>query len=229
MAALFTAEHIGKSFHLRPVLRDVSFSLAVGETILLIGRNGSGKTTLLRILAGLMRPETGQASLDGQPLFTPDGRWRGDMVYLGHRANLYPDFTARENLMLDARLRNRPWGDERFMSLMQRHGLGGREGEPVRVYSEGMLQRLGLIRLQLSTWKVAFLDEPSSALDVEGTELLAETVAGWRAAGRTVLFTSHRLEWGADQASRVLLLAGGVIREELADPRPSQLATMLKA
>ncbi|MEE9162455.1 MAG: ATP-binding cassette domain-containing protein, partial [Candidatus Neomarinimicrobiota bacterium] len=143
MAALFTAEHISKSFHLRAVLQDVSLALHAGETVLLFGRNGTGKTTLLRILAGVMRPEQGRASLDGRPLFTSDSRWRGDMVYLGHRAHLYPDLTARENLQLCLRLRKQTWDEDEFRSALQRHGLYAWRNESIRVYSEGMLQRLG--------------------------------------------------------------------------------------
>ncbi len=223
MATFFTAESIGKSFHLHPVLRDVSFSLATGETVLLFGRNGCGKTTLLRILAGIMRPEKGTARLNGLPLFTTDSRWRQDMVYLGHRPNLYPAFTARENLMLSVRLRGQAWDEETFRTLLVRYGLAGREYEPVRVYSEGMLQRLGLIRLELASWRVALLDEPSAALDVDGAQILGEAVTRWRSQGRTVFFTSHDLGWGAARADRALLLSGGVISKEVAAPAEKEL------
>ncbi len=223
MATLFTAERIGKSFHLHPVLRDVSFSLAAGETVLLFGRNGCGKTTLLRILAGIMRPEKGTARLNGLPMFTTDSRWRRDMVYLGHQPNLYPAFTARENLMLSVRLRGQAWDEEKFRALLARYGLAGREYEPVRVYSEGMLQRLGLIRLELTSWRVALLDEPSAALDVDGAQILGEAVARWRSQGRTVFFTSHDLGWGAARADRALLLSGGVISKEVAVPAEKEL------
>ncbi len=209
MASLFNATGIGKSFHLRPVLRDLSFSLTTGEIVFLFGRNGCGKTTLLKILAGIMRPEHGQASLNGLPLFTTDYRWRAEMVHLGHRPSLYPAFTARENLQLGLRLRRATWDEEAFQTLMQRYGLARQENEPVQVYSEGMLQRLGLIRLELSPWRLALLDEPTAALDVDGTTILEETMDRWRARGRTILFTSHDMSWGADRADRALLLTKG--------------------
>ena len=220
MASLFTADHIGKSFHLRPVLRDVSFTLSTGESVLLFGRNGCGKTTLLKILAAIMQPERGAASLNGHALFTSGYRWRAAMVYLGHRANLYPAFTARENLSLSLRLRRQSWDEGAFQKLLSRYGLAGRENEPVGVYSEGMLQRLGLIRLELATWDIAYLDEPTAALDVDGAALLAETFRRWRSMGRTILFTSHDLGWGVAQADRALLLSRGVIADDV--PRPSE-------
>lgn len=227
MDILFTAEHIGKSFHLRPVLKDVSFSLAAGETVLLFGRNGSGKTTLLRILAGIMRPEKGTARLNGSLLFTADSRWRQDIVYLGHQPSLYPAFTARENLMLSVRLRGQAWDEETFRALLARYGLAGREYEPVRVYSEGMLQRLGLIRLELASWRVALLDEPSAALDVDGAQTLSEALTRWHSQGRTVFFTSHDLGWGAARADRALLLSGGTIGRQVAVPAESDLASYM--
>ena len=80
MTALITATGIGKSFNLRPVLREVSFSLDPGETVLLFGRNGCGKTTLLKIMAGLMRPARGLSRPAGRELFTSDSHWRADMI-----------------------------------------------------------------------------------------------------------------------------------------------------
>ncbi|UCD38227.1 MAG: heme ABC exporter ATP-binding protein CcmA [Fidelibacterota bacterium] len=227
MTTLFTAQHISKSFHLRPVLSDVSFSLESGEVVLLFGLNGCGKTTLLRILAGIMRPETGDASLNGQTLFTLDSRWRRDMVYLGHRPIMYPAFTAKENMQLSIRLRGQAWAEDKFQDQLRHYNLAGRENEPIRVYSEGMLQRLGLIRLELASWRVALLDEPSSALDVDGADLLQGTIKRWSTENRTVLFTSHDMGWGAEMADRALLLSKGIIREELTSPKESSLLSCL--
>lgn len=224
---LLMAEHIGKSFHLRPVLRDVSFSLHAGESVLLFGHNGCGKTTLLRILAGLMRPEKGRAAIKGLPLFTADSSWRRDMVYLGHRPSLYPAFTARENLMLNIKLRGQVWEEEQFQSLLSRYELADRQHEPVAVYSEGMVQCLGLIRLELVSWQVALLDEPSAALDVNGTNLLRQSIERWRSQGRIVFFTSHDLGWGADQASRAVLLSQGVIAKDIFAPAEADLVSCL--
>ncbi len=224
---LFIAEHIGKSFHLRPVLRDVSFSLLAGESILLFGHNGCGKTTLLRILAGLMRPEQGKATLNGQPLFTGDGSWRRDMVYLGHRPSLYPAFTARENLMLSIRLRGQIWEEERFRSLLSRYGLTEHLHEPVAVYSEGIVQCLSLIRLELVSWQVALLDEPLATLDINRTNLLKQSIERWRSQGRIVFFTSHDLGWSAAQASRAVLLSQGVIARDIVAPAEGDLVSCL--
>ena len=228
MSSVFSTTNIAKSFHLRAVLKDVTFSLENGEAVLLLGRNGSGKTTLLNILAGVMRPERGTAQLNGHSLFSSDGNWRRYMVHLGHRAGLYPAFTARENLRLCLRLRRDRWDEEAFQHLLGRYGLRGRGNDPIRIYSEGMLQRLGLIRLELTSWQVAFLDEPTSALDVDGTAVLQTTMDRWRSQGRSVLFTSHDMAWGAARASRALLLADGIIAEEITDPGSRDLSSLLR-
>jgi len=211
---LFTAEHIGKSFHLRPVLKDVSFSLAAGETVLLFGRNGSGKTTLLRILAGIMRPEKGTARLNGSLLFTADSRWRRDMVYLGHQPNLYPAFTARENLMLSVRLRGQAWDEETFRALLTCYGLAGREHEPVLVYSEGMLQRLGLRRRERAAWRLARLDEPSAALAPNLAATIFERIVAINASGVAILIVEQNAKESLKVSDRGYVLASGRNRFE---------------
>jgi ABC-type multidrug transport system ATPase subunit len=174
-----------------------------------------------------MRPEGGTASLQGQTLFTTDSSWRRDMVYLGHRPSLYPAFSARENLQLSVQLRGQAWEEQTFQTLLARYELAGRENDPIRVYSEGMLQRLGLIRMELATWELALMDEPSSALDVEGEDLLKSTIQRWRSQGRTIFFTSHDLIWGASCADRAILLDDGILTERLEPPDSTELASLL--
>jgi heme ABC exporter ATP-binding subunit CcmA len=208
---------------MRPVLRDVSFEMHEGEAVFLFGRNGCGKTTLLKILSGLMRPEKGTAELAGSPLFTSNGTWRKAMNYLGHRPNLYPSLTARENLKLALHLRGQAWDDARFRELLAAYGLVGRDNEAIQVFSEGMLQRLGVIRLELTDWQVAFLDEPTSALDVDGADVLSKAMGDWIAQGRSLLFTSHDMHWGADQADWALLLERGLVANLFDHPGPDDL------
>ncbi|MCK4578575.1 MAG: ABC transporter ATP-binding protein, partial [Candidatus Marinimicrobia bacterium] len=216
MDQLLIAQGIGKSFHLRPVLTDVTFSLAAGQITYLIGRNGCGKTTLLKILAGVMRPEAGIASLNGRAMFGLGGSWRREMVYLGHRPIMYQAFTARENIRLAVQLRGQTWDESQFRELARQYGLGGREDDRIGIYSEGMLKRLGLIRLEMSSWSLAYLDEPGSALDVDGSLILRETFDRWRSQGRSILFTSHDMGWGAAVADRAIMLSGGTVSEDLA-------------
>lgn len=229
MPNIITLNQVAKSFYLRPVLRSVSLDIRPGEGLFLAGRNGSGKTTLLKIMAGVMRPEGGSGVIGDHPLFTSDGRWRGSLCYLGHHPNLYPSFTATENVRLALRLRGQAWNQLRFDQTMERFGLGGRENEPIRAYSEGMLRRLGLVRLELSDWKLALLDEPGSALDIEGVELLSATLRAWQKNGRAILFTSHDVAWGAATADRCLYLAEGGIAAELEQPQADQVSALLKA
>ena len=196
---------------------------------MLIGRNGSGKTTLLKIIAGVMRPERGRGELNGRPLFTSDGAWRKSVAHLGHQAALYPSFSARENLKLVLKLRRLPWNEDRFQELLDLYGLQGRSSDPVGIYSEGMLRRLGLIRLAMTDWQVALLDEPATALDMDGIELLTTAMNLWQAEGRSLLFTSHDIAWGAAMADRWALLSGGAIAEEQSAPDEQSIRTALAA
>ncbi|MCH8328161.1 MAG: heme ABC exporter ATP-binding protein CcmA [Candidatus Marinimicrobia bacterium] len=227
--ALLQLREVAKAFHRRPVLQDLSLTLNAGERLFLIGRNGSGKTTLLKIMAGVMRPEKGRGDLNGQPLFTSDGAWRSAVAYLGHRPALYPSFSARENLKLALKLRRKPWDETRFMELIGHYGLQGRESDPVRVFSEGMLRRLGLIRLTLTDWQVALLDEPASTLDIDGAELLTAAMNRWQADGRSLLFTSHDIAWGAAMADGWALLSQGAIGPRQSAPDEQSIREALSA
>ena len=223
LGSLLKLRKISKSFYLRPVLREISLQIDAGETVFLAGRNGSGKTTLLKILAGIMRPEKGSGQLAGIPLFSADGSWRRNIAYLGHFPNLYPSFSARDNLKLVLQLREQIWNEEAFQAALDRFGLAGRDTDEVRTYSEGMLRRLGLIRLAISDWQIAYLDEPASALDIEGAEQPSLLISSWRAEGRAVFYTSHDIGWGVDLADRCLFLGKGIIADEL---RPSEVSAI---
>ena len=218
---------VSKAFHRRPVLRNISLTLVAGERLFLVGRNGCGKTTLLKILAGVMRPEGGSGELNGHSLFGPDGAWRNSIAYLGHQPNLYPSFSARDNLKLVLKLGHQSWDEEQFQQLLDRYGLAGREVEPVRVFSEGMLRRLGLIRMAMADWQVGLMDEPGSALDIDGVELLNEAMSGWQRQGRTLFFTSHDTQWGANMSDRCVLLSGGVLSREISAPDPAAVHALL--
>ena len=227
MSDPLSVRHIEKSFQFRRVLKGVTFTLAEGQTIILFGRNGVGKTTLLKILAGIMRPDRGSANLHGWPLFSRDGRWRREIAYLGHRPGLYPALTARENMQLSVELRDAPWDERAFGDLLETYGLEGRDSEPLRTFSEGMLQRLGILRLALADWRLGLLDEPAASLDADGTELLLAALKRWTAMGRTVLVATQDLHFGAQCAGRALLLSGGIIEADLNDPQAESLATAL--
>ena len=187
----------------RVALEDVSFSLAQGETLVLLGANGAGKTTLLKVLATLLRPHGGEVRVLGAKL--PDEAWRvrGRIGYVAHEPLLYRSLSVRENLEFNARLHRVP--PARVDEVLDAVGLRRRGGDPVEELSRGMRQRAAVARALLHDPELLLLDEPYSGLDA-GAHRLLEPLLG-RGSARTVVMATH------DQAAEgdvVVRLDGGL-------------------
>ena len=196
-----------RDFGERTALAGVSLELAAGETLLVLGPNGAGKTTLLRILATLLRPSGGSATVLGCEL--PDEAWklRGQIGVLGHEPLLYRDLTGRENLRFNARLHNIEAGpaEDRIDVLLESIGMERRANERVDNLSAGMRQRLAIARCVLHDPRLLLLDEPDAHLDAEGQSLARDLVG----RGRTRVLVSHDPERALPDADRVLVLERG--------------------
>ncbi|HWI22123.1 MAG TPA: ABC transporter ATP-binding protein [Baekduia sp.] len=186
----------------REVLKDVSFSLAPGRTLVIFGPNGAGKTTLLRVLATLLRPHAGTATVLGCELPSEGWQLRSRIGLLGHAPLLYSDLSLDENLRYYAGL----YGVKRARidELVAATGLTQRAADPVHTYSRGMLQRAAACRALLHDPELLLLDEPRANLDPAASEALGPLLAG-----RTRVITSHDPAGGLAEADEVLGLRGG--------------------
>jgi ABC-type multidrug transport system ATPase subunit len=193
---MITARKLGKRFGEKRVLRGVDLDVGRGDFVVVTGPNGSGKTTLLRICVGLAVPTEGE--LDVEPE-------RARIGYLGHEPLVYRELTALENLDLYGRLYGVPERRERIGMLLERYGLWDVRRDRVASYSRGMTQRLALCRVLLHDPELLVLDEPYTALDEQGAELLDVQLAELR-GDRTVLVSTHDPERVAPFASGRLAL-----------------------
>lgn len=203
---------LGRDYGDRPALRDVTFAVAEGATVAVLGANGAGKTTLLRLACGLLSPTSGEVTVLGHELPKEGWALRGKVGLLGHQPMLYAALTVRENLAHQARLlkvdKSRP------AELIDAVGLNGRADEPLRNLSRGMVQRAAAARALLADPQLMLLDEPYANLDPAGRELLQPLLED----NRTVLVSGHdptALLASADRA--VGLLKGKLAFEEHAD------------
>ena len=178
---MIRARSVEKRYGRRRALRPLDLDVGRGGFLVVTGANGSGKTTLLRLLAGLAAPTRGRLEIDAD---------RGRLGYLGHEPLLYRDLTALENLDLFGRLYRVPQRRERMGMLLERYGLWEVRGERVASYSRGMTQRLALCRALLHEPELILLDEPFTALDLEGAELLDRQLAELSGTS-TVVLTTH--------------------------------------
>src|SRR5258708_8856293 len=167
---LIAVNGLGKVFGLRPALRDVSFSVARGMSLALLGPNGSGKTTLLRLLSGLSKPSAGTITIGGWNLPGEAAAVRAQLGVVSHLPLLYDDLTAEENLRFFGQLYNLE--SPNIPEVLERVGLAKRSRELVRTFSRGMQQRLGLAPAILHDPAVLLLDEPYTGLDASGADML---------------------------------------------------------
>ncbi|HEY2073886.1 MAG TPA: ABC transporter ATP-binding protein [Gaiellaceae bacterium] len=175
------ARKLGKRFGDKRVLRGVDLDLDEGAFAVVTGPNGSGKTTLLRLCAGLMVPSEGELDVNVA---------RGAIGYLGHEPLVYRELTALENLELYGRLYRVPERRERIGMLLERFGLWDVRRDRVVSYSRGMTQRLALCRVLLHDPQLLVLDEPHTALDTAGADLLDAQLAELHGE-RTLLVSTH--------------------------------------
>ena len=196
---------VGRAYGERVALREVSFTLPTGATVAVFGANGAGKTTLLRILAGLLRPHAGYASVLGAELPREAYRARGRTGLLAHEPLLYRDLTVRENLRFHARLHR--VDPARVDAMCAQVGLSARADDPVRTLSRGMTQRAAICRAVLHAPELLLLDEPLASLDPGGAAAVAPLIG--RECGSTRVLISHDAAQGLAEADWVLGLRGG--------------------
>ena len=194
----------------KEALRDVCLEVEEGSIVALIGENGAGKSTLVKILVGLIHANSGDVSVLGAAPAAHNTRQ--SIGYLPEQMHLHGYFTAasflwsmgRLNEIDDARLR------QQIPDLIEMAGLSG-VGKPVREYSKGMQQRLGLAQALLGEPKLLFLDEPTDGLDPAGRKHVRDVLVELRNKGKTIFLNSHLLSEVEAVCDRILLLHKGQI------------------
>ncbi len=203
-------------FFMRPVhaLRAADFSVGEREIFGLLGPNGAGKTTALKILAGLILPSAGDASIGGIPVSNPKSRAR--LGFLPEGTFFHEYLTGSEFLDFHGSLSDVParLRRARARDLLARVGIAHAADLQLRRYSKGMRQRLGLAQALIADPEVLILDEPMSGLDPLGRKEVRDLVVGLRAEGRTILFSSHILADAEMICDRVAILVEGRLVEQ---------------
>lgn len=217
---MITVTQLSKHYGNHPVLQNISFSIAAGESVALWGTNGAGKTTTLRCLLGVQDFE-GQIRVNGIDVQRDSKASRAAIGYVPQQAAFY-NMTVRQTLKFYARLRRAPHIN--LDAALAEVGLADHAKKPIKALSGGMKQRLALAISLLANPPILMLDEPTANLDNQGRADFLALVQRLNQAGKTIIFSSHRVDEVMQLATRVLVLRDGQI--EL-DDTPAHFAQYL--
>lgn len=189
-------------------LRALDLTVATGERVSLVGHNGSGKTTLLRLLAGLLEPSSGSATITGSPVGSIAARAAAS--YISDAPVFYDDLSVREHLDYVARLHGTDDADVHADWLLERLGLVGRSDDLPATFSRGLQQRAAIAIAFVRPFDVLLVDEPFVGLDRDGRRALVELVEWASSDGAAVVIATHDLDLAA-QGDRVIALVEGEV------------------
>ena len=194
----------------------VGFHISPGETYGLLGPNGAGKTTTISMIAGLLDRDDGEVTVDGQPMSPQAVRAKAAIGYVPQELALYPDLSARENLMFFARLYGMSTADakRRCAAVLEVTGLTDRAGDQTKKYSGGMKRRLNIGIGLLHRPKLLILDEPTVGVDPQSRNAILESVEGLSGEGMAVLYTTHYMEEAERLCDRVGIIDHGKLIAE---------------
>ncbi|EMD81852.1 ABC transporter ATP-binding protein [Pacificimonas flava] len=211
MEFAIAAHGLQKRFGDKLAVAGVDLIARPGEILGFLGQNGAGKTTTIRMLLGILTPDGGTVEVLGsrQPL-TVAGR----IGYLPEERGLYPAMTTRETIAFMGALRGLPLaeGRRRAEALLARHGLKAEIGAKIRTLSKGMAQKVQLLGSFVHGPDLIILDEPFSGLDPVNQQALERIIAGERARGATILFSTHIMSHAERLCDNLVIVGAGRTR-----------------
>lgn len=200
---------ISKAFAGRAAVSDVSFEIRAGETVGFVGPNGAGKSTTMKVICGLLRADSGTVRLNGNDLRHSRRAYLAQLGALLESPAFYPSLTALDHIAFLARMRG--FNDRaHFASLLERVGLSPDSRKPLRQFSMGMKQRLGIAMAMLHSPRLLVLDEPMNGLDPAAVVKLRGLMGDLsRESGVALLVSSHILSEIEQICDRVIFIKGG--------------------
>jgi ABC-2 type transport system ATP-binding protein len=221
---VLVTEGLMKSYDDLVALAPLDLSVTAGQLVAVLGHNGSGKSTLLQLLAGLLDPTGGSASIAGEPAGSRAAR--AAVSYLGDTPVLYDDLSVWEHLEYLARLHGTHDWEHRSQELLDRFNLADRADElPIR-HSRGLRQKTALTIGLVRPAQLLLIDEPFVGLDAQGKQALVQVLDERRSGGTTVLLATHDLDV-LEQADRCVVLHDGAVVHD-GKPEPSAAAGLAR-
>ena len=211
------ARGLKKRFGALSALRGIDLEVSYGTIHAILGPNGAGKSTLLKILAGLAQQTEGEVEIAVDDEWREPRRARQAIGYVGHATLLYPELSARENLVFAGRLYGVRDPHERALTLLEEEGLGDVAERRAGTFSRGMAQRLSIARSRVHAPEILLLDEPFTGLDRRSSDALARRLLDLRGAGSALVLITHDLRQAGEIADRADTLVRGKIVERITE------------
>ena len=211
ISSAVVVQGLRREFGGREVVSGVSLEIGEGEIFGLLGPNGAGKTTLLSMISTRLRPTAGDAWVHGKHVVRDVDAVRRLLNVAPQEEAIYPDLTAAENLAFFADLYGVPRPERRrhIADALDVVGLAARQDDRVTTYSGGMRRRLNLGCALVSAPRLVLLDEPTVAVDPQSRAHIFDAVRKLRAAGTTIVYTTHYLEEAEDLCDRIAIMDEG--------------------
>jgi heme exporter protein A len=204
---------VSRHFGRRRAVSQISLTVRSGDILGLLGPNGAGKSTVIGMLATLVAPTSGSVTYGGQPARALGGPLRRAIGLLAHELHLYPELSARQNLVFFAQLYGLDARDTVDRALTAA-GLADRADEAVSGFSRGMRQRLALERALLHEPRLVLMDEPFTGLDDAAAQLITDRLRRLASRGAIVVMATHDLDLADGLISRVAIVRGGRLLED---------------
>lgn len=179
-----------KGFNGTPVLKNVNFSVEKGEICGFVGRNGSGKTVIFKLMSGLLIPDSGSIYIAGTN-FTAKHRFMDSLGVMIEIPGFIPHYSGMKNLKILNSMSVNPVRVEEIEKLMNRLGLDPKNKRPVKNYSLGMRQKLGIIQAVMNKPELLVLDEPMNSLDIQSVSEIRKLFTELNNGGATIVLASH--------------------------------------
>ena len=196
----------------RTAVDGISFEVFPGEIFGLLGPNGAGKTTALRVLATLLKPTSGTATLNGFDIVKQPSEVRGSIGFLSGDMGLYGRLTPREVLRFFGDLNRLPNATARVDEIIERFGIASFANSKIDKFSTGMKQKVAIARAMLCDPPILILDEPTAGLDVPASRAIEGAILDARKRGKCVVFSTHVMEEAEYLCDRIAVINDGKIR-----------------
>ena len=199
----FKVNSISYAYGSYQVLKETTFTIDRGETVVIIGPNGAGKTTLMLCLSGLLRPKTGKVFVEGNELYQRECDAKRGLSFLPDIPHFYQELTAWEHILFIAQAHNVEGGfEKRAERLLNDFELSEAKDMFPHALSRGMRLKLGIVLCLIRPFSVLLMDEPTSALDPVGTMVLRNKLSDLSTNGAAIVITTHDLSLSKELGSR---------------------------